>query len=327
MDFSDIVGQKEIVESLKNKIASGRVGHAYIFSGPKGIGKKTMARIFAGLLLCEEGSGGRRCGKCMPCRLFDSGSNPDFREINPADASIKIDDIRDMQSDIIIRPLYSDRKVYLIVDADRMTEQAQNCLLKTLEEPPSYAVIILTSSNNDALLETILSRAANYSFRKNTPEEVKEFLKSKNIHGNKPVDFIVSYADGIIGTAVELADSDEFTTIREKTIDLVIKLSDSKLASIFNIYKFFDENKSNIETILNIMVLFYRDLIIAKKEQFGHILINSDKKDIILDNARRFSLRKLLDNIEAVETAHKNLKQNANYQLTIEVMLMKIQEE
>jgi len=327
MDFSNIVGQKEIVGSLKNIIASGKVGHAYIFSGPKGIGKKTLARIFAGLLLCKKGFETRRCGECMPCRLFESGSNPDFCEINPADASIKIDDIRDMQSDIIIRPMYSERKVYLIIDADRMTEQAQNCLLKTLEEPPPYAVILLTSSNNDALLETIRSRAVNYSFKKNTYEEVKEFLKSYNKQGNKPIDFIASYADGIIGTAIELVNSDEFSEIRDKTVDMIIKLSNSKLAGVFEIYSFFEENKNHIETIFNIMVLFYRDLIMAKKEQCGHILINSDKKDIILNSAGKFSLRKLFANIEAVETAHKSLKQNANFQLTIEVMLMKIQEE
>jgi len=327
MDFSGIVGQKEIIGSLRNSILSGRVGHAYIFSGPKGIGKKTMARIFAGLLLCEKSDGVKRCGECPSCLLFDNGSNPDFREINPADSSIGVDKIRDMQSDIIIRPLYSTRKVYLITDADRMTVQAQNCLLKTLEEPPSYAVIILTSSNYDALLETIRSRAVNYSFKKNSFEEVKEFLKTNIKMADKPIDFIASYADGIIGTALRLADSDEFTGIRDKTIDIIIKLSDSKLASVFDIYKFFDENKSYIETILDIMVLFYRDLIMVKKEQSGHILINSDKKDIILNNAERFSLRKLLSNIEAVETANKYLKQNANFQLTIEVMLMKIQEE
>jgi len=327
MDFSGIVGQKEIVDSLRNSIASGRVGHAYIFSGPKGIGKKTMARIFTGLLLCEKSDGAERCGECPPCLLFDSGSNPDFKEINPADSSIGVDDIRDMQSDIIIRPLYSNRKVYLITDADRMTVQAQNCLLKTLEEPPSYAVIILTSSNYDVLLETIRSRAVNYNFKKNSFEEVKEFLKTNIKLEDKPIDFIASYADGIIGTALKLAASDEFTGIRDKTIDMIIKLSDSKLASVFDIYKFFDENKSYIETVLDIMVLFYRDLIMVKKEQSGHILINSDKKDIILNSARRFSLRKLLSNIEAVETANKYLRQNANFQLTIEVMLMKIQEE
>lgn len=326
MDFSSFVGQKEVIDNLRNSIADNKVGHAYIFTGPKGIGKKTLANIFSGLLLCEKKNNGDRCGSCIPCRMLDNSSNPDFYQIEVEGESIGVDEIREMQSDTIIRPLYSDRKIYLIVDADKMTVQAQNSLLKTLEEPPSYVLIILTVSNYDALLETIRSRVIRYNFRENSIFEVKEYLKTNfNLSGPEK-DFIAQYSGGVIGIAKDLASSDEFSALRDKTIDILLELSKSKLASIFDIYEFFNQNKNNINTILDVMLLLYRDLIMVKKGLGSSVLINSDKSDIILNSVDNFSLHRLFNNIDAVELTRKNIKQNVNFQLSIEGMLMKIQE-
>lgn len=327
MDFNSIVGQREVVTNLKNLIAGKRVGHAYIFSGPKGIGKKTITRIFSAMLLCREPDFDKCCGRCLPCRMLAAGSNPDYNEIDTSGTSIGVDDIRSMHSDVVVRPLYSDRKVYLIIDAERMTIQAQNCLLKTLEEPPEYAVILLTTSNYDALIETIRSRAMRYSLKTNSPDEVRGLLNSKFGSGIKSLDFIASYSGGVIGTALELAGSDEFISIREKTLEILLRLARPRLIDVFEIYSFFEQNRNNINTILNIMTLFYRDLLIMKKAAGENVLINSDKKDIILSNVSRFTIQKLMNNIELIEQTRRNIKQNANYQLSIEVMLMKLQEE
>ncbi|MCX7923785.1 MAG: AAA family ATPase [Clostridia bacterium] len=327
MDFNAIVGQEEVIGSLKGAIKSSKIGHAYMFYGPKGIGKSTVARVFAGLLLCNGNYSNVSCKECPPCLMYNEGSNPDFHIIESSGASIGVEDIRKLQSDVIIRPMYSQRKVYLIRDADKMTVQAQNSLLKTLEEPPEYTVIILTASNYDALLETIRSRVLKYSFKKNSYSEVKNLLEARFGGRLKGLDFIASYSDGIVGTALELAGSDDFVLLREKVVEIIVKLMDSRLLSVFEIYDFFEANKNNVDTIFNIMLSFYRDLLVVKGSGKEKMLINSDKKDIIVSNAPGFSISKLIANIETIEAAHKNIKQNANYQLSIEVMLMKLQEE
>jgi len=323
--FDDIAGQKEIISSISSQLAGGEVGHAYVFTGPEGIGKRTMARIFSSSLLCSERNGSDACGRCKSCRLFDSGSNPDYKVIEPEGNSISIDEIREMQGDIIIRPLYSDKKVYVIIDADKMTVQAQNCLLKTLEEPPEYAVIIMTTANYHALLETIRSRAQRYSFKKNTPDEIRSVLTARFGPDIPDMDFYVSYCDGIIGTAVKLAESGEFKRLRDETISLAIKLSRSQLSDALDAYGFFESNKDSISHILDILLLIYRDLMIAVQTGNQKLLINSDKKDIIFNNIHNFTTHKLAENIEAVETARSQLKYNANFQLAMEVMLMKLQ--
>jgi DNA polymerase III subunit delta' len=327
MNFNGIIGQKELISSLVHLVTSDKVGHAYIFTGPAGIGKRTLTEAFASLLLCAGRESESRCGKCMPCQLYESSSNPDYKVIQTDNASISIEEIRGIQSDIIVRPVYSPKKVYLIMDADKMTVQAQNCLLKTLEEPPGYAVILLTASHCDALLETILSRVSRYSLKKNTPQEVCQALEREYGSHLQGMDFVVSYADGVIGTALQLAGSEEFAVLREKILDILIKLPRNKLLYIFEAYDFFEAGKDQVSDILNMMLTFYRDLLLAKRSRNEKILINSDKKDIILNNVSHFSVQKLMKNIETVEETHKMIRQNANFQLAIEVMLMKLQEE
>lgn len=327
MNFSDIIGQNEVVSTLKAVLRDDSARHAYIFAGPEGIGKRMVARVFAAALLCSGRNFADRCENCQTCRLFDSGTNPDFYVVEAEGASISVDDIRSMQHDISIRPMYSSKKVYLVAEADKMTVQAQNCLLKTLEEPPGYAVIVLTASNSNSLLETIRSRSIIYNFRKNTDEEVKACILKREVKEVAGLDFIVSYADGVPGMALTLIESGDFRLNRDKAVEVILQLKTSKLLEIFNVYDFFEENKDNIDSILDIMLLFYRDLLIAKKSGNENILINSDKKDIILKNVDGFEIGKLIENIAAIEEARRNIKQNANYQLAIEVMLMKLQEE
>ncbi len=327
MNFSDMIGQKELIESLVNALNHDRVGHACIFSGPAGIGKKTAAAIFAGMLLCEAPTPVDRCGRCQACRLFDSGSNPDFRAVRTDGASIGVDEIRDIQGDVAIKPMYSRRKVYIIEEADKMTVQAQNCLLKTLEEPPSYVVIILTASNYEALLETIRSRSQRSSFKKYTQAQVRQAVADKFGPAARGVDFAVAYADGVIGTALQLVGTEEFLALREKTLEIAGRLKKPGLSAVFGIYGFFEENKEDIDIILDILSLYYRDMLVAKKTGNENILINSDKKDIIFNNAREYPAQRLVAGIEQIEAARRAIKQNANYQLAVEHMLIKLQED
>lgn len=326
MDFRDIIGQEDVVRGLQYAVGMDRVGHAYAFCGPQGIGKRTIAGIFAGVLLCEAPVGGESCKACQACRLYAGEANPDFRRIMADGASIGVDEIRDIQSDVVIKPMYSKRKVYIIENADKMTVQAQNSLLKTLEEPPHYVTIILTVSNYEALLETIRSRSQRISFRKNSYAQVRQAVINKYGSQAEGIDFAVSYADGVIGSALELAGSEEFVALREKIFEITGQLRNQKLFDIFGVHSYFEENKDDFDVILDIMTMIFRDMLVVKEVGNENILINSDKKDIIFNNARRYSPRQLISGIEQIEVTRRAVKQNANFQLAVEHMLMKLQE-
>ncbi len=339
MGFSEIIGQTRIVESLKNALINDRISHGYIFNGPSGIGKKTVAKAFCSLLLCSKASENldrlmdkgadalKPCGECPGCRLYENGANPDFSVIEAEGGSIGVDEIRKIQSEIMIRPLYAKRKVYLIIDGDKMTVQAQNCLLKTLEEPPAYAVLILTVSNLNNILETIRSRAVKLNFKKNTSAEIRGILTEKLGGDIENLGFITSYSDGIPGIALEMAQSREFGDLRQEIINIALMLPGGEITSFFQSVKFFDDNKEHIDAMLDVLLLLYRDLLVAAGLKGEYMLINSDKKDIILNNAPKFSIVRLLENIEYILETRKYIKQNANYQLAVEVMLMKLREE
>lgn len=326
MDFNGIIGQKQVIGSLKRAFAESRIPHAYIFTGPAGIGKKTIAHLFAGLLLCENPQSGAACGVCRGCLLYENGSNPDYRRINTEEASIGVDMIRGIQGDVSIRPMYSKRKVYIIEDAGKMTDQAQNCLLKTFEEPPPYVVVILLVANYEMLLETIRSRAQRLNFTKYSYEQVCQALVEKYGRGSGSIELAAGYSDGNIGLALELAASGEFTLLREKAIELLPGVAKGRMTDILEFTAFMEENKDSTELLLGTLLLYYRDLLVVCETGNEKMLINSDKKDIIFNNARMYRSSRLLDNIAAIEATRRALKQNANYQLAIDNMLIKLRE-
>jgi DNA polymerase-3 subunit delta' len=325
MDFNKIIGQKEIVNRLKKLITDNKIGHAFIFTGTKGIGKRTIGKAFAHMLLCDSPDLNGPCNKCTSCKLRIEGSNPDFYQIETEGDNISIDEIRNMQNNILIKPLYSSRKVILIVDAEKLTVQAQNCLLKVLEEPPQYAVIILTASNYEALLGTIRSRVSKFNLSKYTPEEMREIIIPYVKSETPDVDFIINYSDGIPGIALNLTASDDFALLREKAIDIIRKFDNMKDIEFFDIYDFFEASKNKIDIVLDVMTTFYRDLIVIKTGGKENMLINSDKKNKIVSEAGKYSIEKLINNIEVVETTRNSIKQNVNYQLSIETMILKLQ--
>lgn len=327
MDFSNITGQHEIVGSLKRLLSEDRIGHAYIFSGSAGLGKKTIAHIFGGLLLCENSQTGAMCGKCTACRLFEHGSNPDYHRISTEEASIGVELIREIQGDVAVKPVYSKHKVYIIEDAVKMTVQAQNCLLKTLEEPPHYVVIILLTTNYDSLLETIRSRAQHFHFKKYTREQVTKVLMDRLGQNNNIIKLAADYSDGNIGMALELAESEDFKRMRNQVIELLPGIEKGKTHDILAYSAFMEEQKENAGLILDIMQLYYRDILVICETGNDNMLINSDKRDIIVNNAQTCCSRRLISNIEAIGAARRALKQNANYQLVVENMLIKLRED
>jgi len=318
-----MLGHKKILAGLQKTMENNNVSHAYIFEGPDGIGKRETALSFAAMLLCERGT--ERCGECQSCRLFAEGSNPDFQEIYSKDKSIAVDEIRNILKGLVIRPLYSRYKIIIINDADSMTVQAQNALLKSLEEPPPYVVFILTVQSSAAVTQTVRSRCRRILFDKLSDGEILEILRGKYGARQPQWDFMISYADGVVGTALELAESPDYLDARNQIMHSVNELLVSGKGDVFKAYELFEKNSDKIEFILKIMLLFFRDIIIYSQTLNYNILINSDKKDMIVENAN-LKLSCLLKCINAVWSAKRGLEYNANFQLAIEVMLMKIKD-
>lgn len=175
--FQDIYGQEQIKEHLQNALSTGKVSHAYILNGEKSSGKEFIAKVFAMALQCEE-DGKEPCQKCHSCRQALSGNHPDIiRVIHEKPNTISVDDIRtQVNGDVAIKPYSGKYKVYILSEAEKMTAQAQNALLKTLEEPPEYAVIMLLTSNVNALLPTIVSRCVTLDMKPVPDEVVRRFL-------------------------------------------------------------------------------------------------------------------------------------------------------
>lgn len=327
MDFNSIIGQKDVIDALKRSLSKDRVGHAYIFSGPAGIGKKTISHVYAGLLLCEKPHSDSTCGKCTPCILYENGTNPDFNVVNTEENSIGVDMIREIQKDVAIRPMYSRHKVYIIEDAGKMTVQAQNCLLKTFEEPPAYVVVILLADNYDMLLETIKSRAQRLNFKKYAYEQVLQAVVQKYGKDSDSVRLAAEYSDGNIGTALEFAGSGEFAFLRDSVFELVPQVTRGKMKYILEFESLVDENRDSINLILDIMLLYYRDIMVIHETGNENLLINSDKKDIILNNAKMYQSARIMDSVASIEDVRRLLKQNVNYQLAIDNMLIKLRED
>ena len=333
--FAGVVGQKHVIESLNRILRSGKVTHAYVFSGPSGIGKRTAAYAFAGALLCENPGENGSCGSCRTCMLISGDGCLDLSEIKGEGKSIGIDEIRDMQSELLKRPLYSARKVCIICSGEKLTAEAQNCLLKTLENPPEYAVIIITTANYDALLPTIKSRTVRFNFSRNTREEVERIIAKElgrdSANGAKnsipDIKFLAAYADGVAGLALRLVKSEYILEAREALFDMVVNLRKERIGSIIEYYHLFEENKDEINDMLQILRLIYRDFLNMSVGVPENRLINTDKKDIILNNAAKFTASEMLENIEIIDIAERELKANTNFETVIKVMLMKLMEE
>ena len=220
--FQDIIGQEQICEHLQTALKLQKVSHAYIINGERNSGKKFIARIFAMALQCT-GEGEKPCQVCRSCRQALSENHPDIIRItHEKPNSIGVEDIRtQVNNDMGIKPYQGPYKVYLMEEAEKMTVQAQNALLKTIEEPPSYAVIILITTNQEAFLPTILSRCVQMKLKPLKDFTIKSYL-TQNLHiAEKDADICAAFARGNLGKAIHLASSDEFKELFQKVMVLV----------------------------------------------------------------------------------------------------------
>ena len=295
MIFENIIGNEKNKKLLEDIITKNKIANAYMFIGQESIGKFLFAKEFAKAILCLNEN--KPCNKCKSCLELENSNNPDLTIIEPDGNNVKIEQIRELNKKVVEKPIVSTKKVYIINDGQNITKEAQNALLKTLEEPPEYVTIILITTSESAFLPTIKSRCTKINFNKLTEEEMLKILKEKYNYQN-------------VGNIVYKTSNGSIS----KSIQIIEKQSE-----------FEDINKmfSNLEHV-NVI-----DLINSKEEIF------KDKEEInnILDYIITIFFEKIKQNvkyvecIEITEKTKERLRKNGNYDMTIDNFMLSIWEE
>ena len=325
--FKDVVGHKDILKYISSEVENNRVSHAYILNGERGSGKKMLANLFAMTLLCETGDN-EPCGKCHSCKQAESGNHPDIiRVTHEKPNSISVDDIRTQVNNTVdIKPYQGPYKVYIIPQADMMTPQAQNAILKTIEEPPSYAVFLLLTENAETLLPTINSRCVMLKLRNIKDTLIKKYLMENLEIPDYKADMCTAFAQGNMGRAIMLANSDHFNEIREEAVQLLKHISEMELNEIVAAVKNISVYKLEITDYLDIIMIWYRDVLLYKATKEIDKVVFKDQLQSIKEQARKSSYEGIELILESLEKAKARLKANVNFDLVMELLFLTIKE-
>ena len=325
--FQEIVGHEEVIQHLQNAIRLGKVSHAYILSGEKGSGKKLLANTFAMALQCEK-KGVDPCQECRSCKKAMSRNHPDIISItHEKPNSIGIEDIRtQLIEDVMINPYCSSYKIYIIDEAEKLTLQAQNALLKTIEEPPAYAVILLLTSNMETFLPTITSRCVKLNLRPVQESMVKDYLMEKMHLPDYQAQMDAAFSQGNIGKARQMAESDEFNLMTEQALRILKKSNELELYEMVEMIKELSAEKQNIDEYLDLFAMWFRDVLFFKATKEVDGLMFKDQLNHIKERARKSSYEGIEKIIDAIGTAKERLHANVNFDLVMELLFLTIRE-
>ncbi len=325
--FTDIVGQEQLKEHLQNAIAMNKVSHAYIINGERNAGKEFIAKVFAMALQCEKKEA-EPCGECHSCKQALSNNQPDIIYISHEKPNtIGVEDIRaQINNDIVIKPYSSPRKIYIVNEGEKMTPQAQNALLKTLEEPPEYAVIVILTTNVEALLPTVLSRCVVLNMKPVSDALVKKYLMEQLGVPDYKANICVAFARGNIGKAKLLASSEEFEKVKDEAISLVKNINDMEIHEIVKAIMKISEYKFDVNDYLDILMAWYRDVLFFKATKDVNSLVFKEEIQQIMRVSDRSTYEGIETIVNALQSAKKRLEANVNFDLTMELLLLAIQE-
>ena len=326
--FVDIVGQEQLKEHLENAIRRNKVSHAYIINGERNAGKEFIAKTFAMALQCENRQDIEPCQECHSCKQAQSSNHPDIIFIShEKPGTIGVEDIRrQINSDVAIKPYSGPRKIYIMNEGEKMTVQTQNALLKTLEEPPEYAVILILTTNVDSLLPTILSRCVVLNMKPVRDDQIKRFLMENMEVPDYKANICVAFARGNLGKARLLAKSEEFDKVKEEAITLLKYINEMELNEIVAAIKKINEYKFDVNDYMDILAIWYRDVLLFKATHDANNLIFREEIQYIRKVADKSTYEGIELIIDALEKSKQRLSANVNFDLTMELLLLTIKE-
>lgn len=327
LKFGDILGHEQIKEHFQKAIKSNKVSHAYILTGETGMGRKSLANAFALTLLCEKGKS-EPCMECHACKQVLSGNHPDLIYVtHEKPASIGVDDIREQINDtVMVRPYSSYYKVYSVDEAEKMTQQAQNALLKTIEEPPSYAIIILLTTNQEAFLPTILSRCVQLKLKPLKDFVVKSYLTESMKISEADAEVYAAFARGNLGKAITIASSEDFKEMHQEILNLLKHIKEIDISELIDYIQKLKDNHMDIYECLDFMQMWYRDVLLYKVTKDINLLIFKDEYRTINEISKSSGYDGMERILEAIDKAKVRLDANVNIELVLELMLLVMKE-
>lgn len=325
--FKDIIGHEQIIGHLQNAIVSDKVSHAYILNGPDQSGKLMLAEAFATALQCEK-KGAEGCMECHSCKQALSHNQPDIIYVrHEKPNTIAVDDIREqINQDIVVKPYSSPYKIYIVDEAEKMNPSAQNALLKTIEEPPLYAVILLLTTKADSFLPTVLSRCIRLNIKPVPDEKIRDFLMKNYQIPDYQAEISVAFAQGNVGKAIQLAASDNFKELKDSAVQLMKRVKDIEIYEMGEAVKQISNFKLSINDYFDIMMIWYRDVLMYKATIDINSLIFKEQVYEIKKQASNSSYHGIQKILEALEKAKIRLNANVNFDLVIELLLLTIKE-
>lgn len=327
LELKEILGHEPIKEHFFNAVITGNISHAYILSGEEGMGKKSLANGFALSLLCEKGQADP-CRQCHACKQVMSGNHPDLIYVtHEKPASIGVDDVRHQINDTIqVKPYSSAHKIYIVDEAEKMTVQAQNALLKTIEEPPAYAVILLLTTNAEAFLPTILSRCVQLKLKPLKDADVKNYLVDRMGVEAPQAEIFTAFARGNLGKAIHLADSEDFQHLYGELLELLKNLKKWDISELLERIRKMKEDKLDIHQCLDFMQMWYRDVLMYKTTKDINLLIFKDEFSTVNSMSAVSGYEGLERVLTAIDKAKIRLDANVNMELVMELLLLTMKE-
>ncbi len=325
------VGNEHVSIQISRAVVHDQLPHALIFGGPDGVGKKLLATELAKYLNCQLRPSAEEpsrflygCDTCSSCKKISAGTHPDVRIISPEETYIRIDQMRQIRSELNLRPFEGRERVYIIDQAEKLNLEASNSILKTLEEPPENVIIILVSVNPNALLPTIRSRCQLYKFSPIGLSDMIAVLKSEKGLSTEDAEIAAKLAQGSIGKAVSLDILDFRKSRKEIFLALRNLLKSRDVVHSSKLAQMLSKEKKLVETWLSLIFLLLRDMLVLKYSKDRRVLVNFDIANILHNLSSEIDPSNLSSFVESVKEAQRAIDKNANRQLTLEILFLNL---
>jgi DNA polymerase III subunit delta' len=325
--FNSVIGHEDIIRHFRNALKTGKISHAYILAGDKGSGKKMLASLFAMALECEKG-GEEACLECKACHKALNHNHPDIVFVSHEKPNlISVDEVREQVVNMAaLKPYEGKYKVFIIADAEKMNPQAQNAILKTIEEPPEYAIFLLLTQAAEALLPTINSRCVVLNLKPVPDREVIRYLTKEYEVPQYEAEIAAAFAQGNIGRAKEIIFDDSYMTMTNQMINILRKIDRIPIVELVDYVKEISAEKQNIQDYLDILTLWFRDVLMYKAtKEIDNLVFKKEMKDI-REQAVKCSYPGLEEILQSIQRAEERLRANVTFELTVELLLLSIRE-